>query len=836
MALSPSSFRLSAGALTLILLAQGCSGASRSLPEARRASLPPAAPLVVDAREILTSRGLDVLVFNNSYDGNFSDAKIAGVELIHHGVRTATNGDVRLSPTPEQWDPVPALKSRVVDAAHNRIEVRLAYDSPAFEYSIVVEPRGEGFAVSVVLDRALPPELEGKAGFNLEFLPSAYFGKSYSMDALSGALPLYPSGPTGRAKDGTPERLPLAQGQTLVLAPEDPERRVSIDGGGAPLALFDGRNQAQNGWYVVRSLLPAGAQGKVLEWVVSANVLPAWTRPAVIGHSQLGYHPAQEKVALLECDRNAGSPGQVRLLRVAADGTFSAALVAEAQHAGSYLRYEYFSFDFSSVREPGLYVLEGAGVRTKAFRIADDVLASAWHPTLDVFFPVQMDHLLVNEAYRVWHGASHLDDARQAPVNHEHFDLYAQGPTTDSPFQPGQHIPGLNVGGWYDAGDFDLRTQTHYATVLSLVRSWEAFEPLRDETMVDQARRRVELHQPDGVPDILQQIEHGTLMLIAQHRVFGHAIPGIVEADLSQYTHLGDAVTKTDGKVDDEGSAGDDRWAFTTATTALNYGSAAALAAASRALRGYRDALAEECLTAARRAWDMERAREPNSFRFGNTTGGDPKTEELRAALELLATTREPRYAESVRALWPLIDSRFEDHAVEAVLALPHMGAAYADQLRTRAAAYSQQRAAAAPENPFGVPITRRGWAGNGAVVRFATTAYYLHVAFPELFPSTDVLRGLEYLHGRHPASDISFVSGVGAESKRVAYGNNRADFSFIAGGVVPGVLILQPDFPENKEDWPFLWGENEYVIALGASYLFLARAGDAVLDQMSAK
>jgi hypothetical protein len=68
-------------------------------------------------------------------------------------------------------------------------------------------------------------------------------------------------------------------------------------------------------------------------------------------------------------------------------------------------------------------------------------------------------------------------------------------------------------------------------------------------------------------------------------------------------------------------------------------------------------------------------------------------------------------------------------------------------------------------------------------------------------------------------------VSGVGAESKRVAYGMNRADFSFIAGGIVPGVLVLQPDFPENKEDWPFLWGQNEYVISLGASYLFLVNA-----------
>ncbi|MCB0599504.1 MAG: hypothetical protein KDD28_35880, partial [Phaeodactylibacter sp.] len=69
------------------------------------------------------------------------------------------------------------------------------------------------------------------------------------------------------------------------------------------------------------------------------------------------------------------------------------------------------------------------------------------------------------------------------------------------------------------------------------------------------------------------------------------------------------------------------------------------------------------------------------------------------------------------------------------------------------------------------------------------------------------------------------FVSGVGTVSKKVAYGTNRADFSFIAGGIVPGVLILQPDFPENKEDWPFLWGENEYVISVGSSYLYLVHA-----------
>jgi endoglucanase len=423
-------------------------------------------------------------------------------------------------------------------------------------------------------------------------------------------------------------------------------------------------------------------------------------------------------------------------------------------------------------------------------------------------------------------------------VNHEHFDLYAQGPTTDSRFAPGEHINGLNVGGWFDAGDFDLRTQTHYATVLSLVDTWETFRPERDETAIDQAKRHVEIHRPDGVPDLLQQIEHGTLMLIAQHRVFGHAIPGIVEPDLGQYTHLGDASTKTDNRVDDPtwpGTAADDRLAFTTATTALNYGSAAALAAASRALRGYRDELADECIATARRVWEAEKSRAPNLFRFGNTTGGNPADEEMRAAVELLITTRDRRYAKRVNELWTVISPRFDSNATFALRALPFMDAAYAGKLRARALTYRKQMTEALRENPFGVPITRGGWAGSGTVVSFATTAYYLNRTFPDLFDAKDVLRGMEFLFGRHPGSNISFVSGVGTRSKQVAYGANRADFSFIAGGVVPGVLILKPDFPENKEDWPYLWGENEYVIGVGASYIFLAHAADQVVNGRAA-
>ena len=50
-------------------------------------------------------------------------------------------------------------------------------------------------------------------------------------------------------------------------------------------------------------------------------------------------------------------------------------------------------------------------------------------------------------------------------------------------------------------------------------------------------------------------------------------------------------------------------------------------------------------------------------------------------------------------------------------------------------------------------------------------------------------------------------------------YGNNRADFSFIPGALVPGFLLLQPDYIECKDDWPFFWGQNEATISGNAGY-----------------
>jgi hypothetical protein len=69
--------------------------------------------------------------------------------------------------------------------------------------------------------------------------------------------------------------------------------------------------------------------------------------------------------------------------------------------------------------------------------------------------------------------------------------------------------------------------------------------------------------------------------------------------------------------------------------------------------------------------------------------------------------------------------------------------------------------------------------------------------------------------------SNISFVADVGTQSKRRTYGNKRANSSFIICGIVPGVPRVKPDILENKEEWTFLWGENECVIGIFADNIY---------------
>ncbi len=798
--------------------------------------------------------GLNVLVFSNQYNGFFFDEKTAGIELIHHGVRTATGGAVRLQPTPEQWDKIPVMTERTVDKKSNSIEVQLRYNDYDFDSRVIVTTKDDGVMIRVVLDKPLPEKLVGHAGFNLEFLPSAYFAKTFLADGQPAIFPLYPSSGAevrpltqkipqfngystfddrGRSEFLVPE--PLAKCKTLVLAPEDPERYVRIQSLTEDLMLYDGRLLAQNGWFVVRSVIPAKRTGTVVEWYVEPHTIPNWTRKPVIGFSQVGYHPSQNKIAVIELDKNDTPRETATVYQVTPEGKFVAKLSCDTKPWGQFLRYNYVKFDFTSLRDRGLYFIKYGDQQTEAFPIDTQVYADVWHPTLDVWFPVQMDHMLVREAYRIWHGAPFLDDALQAPVNIRHFDGYWMDSTTHTKFKPLEHIPGLDIGGWFDAGDFDIETAHHCTTIMSFVDSWENFNLKRDETFVDQKTRFVEIHRPDGKPDILEQIEHGTLQLVAQFKNVGFAVRGINFPYLHEYHHLGDASTITDNLLynpklkpyeTDGLTSGtlDDRWVFTPRFPGLNYSAIAAMAAASRALNDYDKQLSTEALSIAESAWDKER-KEPQSTHvrrmpwfFSNA--------ECVAALQLFVTTKDEQYRRRFDELiWSQLDSGLVWNIATAAKAVPYMPQGYTSKLERYVLKYREDIHKLGQQNPYGVPIGTRGWAGDYELINWSIANYFLNKSYPNIIGREQIYKALDYLFGCHPYSNISFVAGVGTNSKKRTYGINRADFSFIAGGVVPGVLLLKPDFLENKEDWPFLWGENECVIDICADYIFLANA-----------
>ena len=782
--------------------------------------------------EYFERQGVNVLVFSNSFNGGFNDEKNSGIEVIHHGVRTVQGGAVRLNNTPEQWDLVPRMTNRKVDREAGSIEVSMHYEDYDFDSRVVVTAKGKAVEIAVWLDKPVPEKLAGEAGFNLEFLPSQYWLKTYTIDGRLGRLPRYATSQTvtrpnsekprqfkgfktydDRGTDRFVDPLPIETGHRLSLATDDPSRLVTISSDDAELRLYDGRMLAQNGWFVVRSVLPTDKTGKVLTWTVEPHAIPGWIREPNIGFSQVGYIPEQPKVAVIELDKNDQPQASASLLRIKEDGTREVAFKGDIQSWGPYFKYNYVKFDFSSVKQPGVYCIEYGQTRTNDFLIDEHVYDKITDATTDVWVPIHMNHMYVTEGYRTWHGEPFKEGYLQAPES-DHFDLHRQGKSTDTKYKPLELIPGLNVGGFFDAGDFDIETGSNINVVQNFIRTWELFHPQRDETFVSQEQRYVELHRPDGKPDILQFIEHGVLNLVTQAEQIGHMSSTLSNSILDNYHHLGDAASITDGlhydpslkpyEVSADGKRSgtpDDMWAFTTRNPSLDLQAAGVFTSAARVLRGYNDDLAERAQKQADRL-----RQEATALQRGSRFRRDRQAE---ADNDWLTGTGDGNYRNVARNLQTMLDS------------IPMKDAAYKEKLRPAVQQYVEYIRSFDKENPYGVPIGLGNWAGVNAVLNFGITVNYAHIYYPDIVSKDEVYRVANWLYGCHPYHNYSFVAVVGAaRPKQVFYGNNRADFSFIPGNVAPGLLFRKPDHFENYDDWPFLWGQNEGTIAGNTQYI----------------
>ncbi|MDP3431808.1 MAG: glycoside hydrolase, partial [Bacteroidota bacterium] len=79
--------------------------------------------LQINEHEYFEKHGLNVMVFFDIYPEGHQGA----VGIIQNGTRVATNGDLRLEPTPGQWQPIPKVGKRSADRTKNEISVKCTY-------------------------------------------------------------------------------------------------------------------------------------------------------------------------------------------------------------------------------------------------------------------------------------------------------------------------------------------------------------------------------------------------------------------------------------------------------------------------------------------------------------------------------------------------------------------------------------------------------------------------------------------------------------------------------------------------------------------------------------
>jgi len=801
--------------------------------------------LKINSSGYFENHGANVMVFSDVYP----EGHQGGITVVVNGNRWAAGGDVRFETSQGQWQGLPKMRQRVVDEVNNEIQVTLSYPDSAkhlsgfnpmiypdfvFNYTIKVKGEQDYVVVTVDLDKPVPERFAGKLGFNLELVPPTLIGKPWIMDDKTGVFPQQVAGPTmnltsnmnyigdfnpkGKAdidqllldrKTYNPMiaddiiAAPFARGRKFVLNPHDELSKIVVESEKGDLALYDGRMNHNNGWFVLRSEFPTGG---AVKWIIRPSADKNWMYKPVVQTSQVGYHPGQKKIAVIELDKRDTKRETPVLYKITADGR-TVAKHQPASEWGNFLRYNYLQFDFTDTREEGIYQVCYGESASPIFRIAKDIYDTGiWQTEIEYFLPIQMCHMRVNQKYRVWHDYCHHDDALMAKTDINHIDGYSQGPSTLCKYRPGEKVPGLNIGGWHDAGDYDLRIESQSSEAYILAMAYENYGATWDETSIDHINRITEMHQPDGKNDVLQQVENGALTIVAGWQALGRLYRGILCPTVRQYVHLGDASSHTDNKP----HTFDDRWVFTEDNPGRELSVAAQLAAVSRVLKDFNDTLSVHCREISEELFRITRC--DNNWVLSN---------KIHAAVELYLTTGKDEYRDFVlsnqkfiveninRTGWFIgrfdkaIGNKKFSKAIREVL--PSLQEMYTK--------YSRQ-------TPYGVPQDRGNRSSGSWEPQLLAYNYcFLHESYPDLFPADYIFNAVNFLLGVHPGSNqASFVSGIGAQSQTAAYGVNRADWSYVPGGVVPGTCLIRPDLPELLH-FPYLWQEGEYCLGGHTTY-----------------
>ena len=340
----------------------------------------------------------------------------------------------------------------------------------------------------------------------------------------------------------------------------------------------------------------------------------------------------------------------------------------------------------------------------------------------------------------------------------------------------------------------------------------------------------------------------------------GKLYRGIICPSLRQYVHLGDASTHTDNIVCDDKEllakaaqidemwykkvanrysnvfdpsmnqdqielvvpGLDDRLVFMETNPQRQLTGASSLAAAARVLKGYNSDLAKECIETAEALWEANKkgSDDEEGFWFNSFEG-----QKMQTLIELILTTGKQEYKDELCSMTPAVSKAFMMVGWELGGVLEHIDCQeFKDSVNAAAIAYKPRFEKMINESPYGSTL---GHAEYNAYYQ-----YFLNKYWPDVYSADYLFATINYLLGCRPGNLMSsLVSGVGVNSPTIAYGANRADWSYIPGGTFwSAVNLVSPDYAEDKV-WPFIWQEREYIITAPCYYMFSVLGADKILN-----
>ena len=796
----------------------------------------------------LSARGVSVLTYHNTY----YVGKQGAIEVIQNDKRIITNGMVKYKLITSEEDknapeffsePIPKTKPIYPQPQPENASILIPIEDSlvGIDYNITIKGTGEGINIAIDFTKLPPKEMIKELSFELELFPSFYRGKSFVFDSGSGFFPLNYYHPVIHNQPQS-----MGEGRKLTIAPETSELKASFKVENGTMYLYDTRSATNHNCYTLKAVMDTeSVYENQFELNIYPNVMENYSKNPVIGYAQPGYHPRQKKEVVIEVDEYYNNNMEMQLLKFdEKSNSFVSVLSEKPVFWGKYNRYDIYTFDFTEIREEGMYYLSlGEQYKTNPFRIAKDIFTGLWEPSLETFIPVQMCHMRIKDRNRIWHGVCHLDDALQAPAPLPFYDGFSQGEKTETPFEPFETIPGLNEGGWHDAGDDDVNTNSTGRTVYHLSLAKEEFDVQTDQTTVDFQNREVYLHRPDSVSDIIQQIKHGLDFILPQYEHIGHSIIGVISSTFETYLipgtwgHMTDqlfydpALAPNEKTVTHSGKK-DDRFAFTNKDTRSEYRNAYVLAAAYRALKTEDTVLAGRCLEVAESIWETESNLTP-VYHKSVGVPNDLMTEKINAAADLYLSIQNEDYLNFIVDNMDYVMGNMEATSwavarVASDINNKNVIASYNKALK----AYADSLAGAFSKNPYHTYLDATLWGYGWDILWRVYKYYYLTAHYPELFPIDPLISSNEFILGKHPYSNVSYVSGVGTGIPIPAFGMNRSDYYYTPGGVFSGVNLVEPDFPELMEDHPFIWQQSEYIIHGASAYIFTILAADKLLNK----